>query len=212
MEKSEIRKKIESEVLQVFARQMGKRIVPAAASNRHIHLCREDVDRLFGIGYMLTPIRNLSQPGQFACKESVAVCGPKGTIENIRVLGPERKETQVEISVTDSFRLGIDAVVRMSGNLEGTPGAKLIGPRGSIEITKGVIVSARHLHLSSKQAQSYSLKDGETISLRSGGQRSVLFDNVIVRAGGGHEMEVHLDTDEANAAMIKNGDYMEIVG
>ena len=212
MDKSEVRRLVEKEVLQAFAKQTGRRIVPAASSNRHIHLCRKDVEQLFGEQYKLNPVRALSQPGQFACSEMLTVCGPKGKIEKVRVLGPERPDTQIEISVTDSFRLGIKAVVRMSGDLTGTPGARLIGPQGSVELEQGVIVSARHLHLSAEQAAAYALKDGETVRLRYGGERSTLFENVVVRAGDGHEMEVHLDTDEANATMLKNGDYMEIDG
>ena len=211
MEKTAIRKIVESEVLRSFARQTGRRAVPAAASNRHVHLCREDVERLFGNGYRLTPLRALSQPGQFACEEVLTLHGPKGKLERIRVLGPERPETQVELSVTDCFRLGVRPDVRMSGDLEDTPGGRLTGPAGTVELQKGVIVSARHLHLSAAQAEEYSLKNGDTIRLRAGGQRAAVFENVIVRSGDGHEMEAHLDIDEANAAWIKNGDYVEII-
>lgn len=211
MVKTEIRKKIEFEVVKTLAQQTGRRLVPAASSNRHVHLSRVDVEALFGTGYALTNLRPLSQPGQFACEELVTLRGPKGSIGNIRVLGPERKETQVEISVTDSFRLGIQPVVRMSGELENTPGGLLIGPEGSVELKKGVVVAARHLHLSAAQARDYKLQNGDVIKLRYNGLRPVVLENVIVRSGDGHEMEVHLDTDEANAALIKNGDYMEII-
>jgi putative phosphotransacetylase len=211
MVKTEIRKKIESEVIKILAQQTGRRLVPAASSNRHVHLSRADLETLFGAGYSLTELRPLSQPGQIACEETVTLVGSKGSIAGIRVLGPERKETQVEVSVTDSFKLGIKPVVKMSGELDNTPGAKLIGPRGSVELQKGVIVAARHLHLSADQARGFNLQNGDVVKLRYNGFRPVIFENVIVRSGDGHEMEVHLDTDEANAALIKNGDYMEII-
>lgn len=211
MIKTEIRKKIEAEVIQILAQQTGRRLVPAAGSNRHVHLCRADVEALFGTGYVLTQLRPLSQPGQYACEELVTLQGPKGSISKIRVLGPERKETQIEISVTDSFKLGIKPVVKMSGELENTPGGKLIGPKGSVELQKGVVVAARHLHLSADQAKKYNLQSGDVVKLKVNGFRPVVFENVIVRSGDDHEMEVHLDTDEANAAFIKNGDYMEII-
>ncbi len=211
MVKTEIRKKIESEVIKILAQQTGRRLVPAASSNRHVHLSRADLETLFGAGYSLTELRPLSQPGQIACEETVTLVGSKGSIAGIRVLGPERKETQVEISVTDSFKLGIKPVVKMSGELDNTPGAKLIGPKGSVELQKGVIIAARHLHLSADQARGFNLQNGDVVKLRYNGFRPVIFENVIVRSGDGHEMEVHLDTDEANAALIKNGDYMEII-
>lgn len=212
MTETEIRKKVEEEIIILLARQTGKRLVPAAGSNRHVHLSRADLEVLFGAGYVLKRLRSLSQPGQFACEEMVTLKGPKGSIGNIRVLGPERKETQVEIAVTDSFKLGIKPVVRMSGELENTPGGTLVGPNGSVELKKGIIVAARHLHLSAGQATGLNLKNGDVVKLKSYGVRPLIFENVIVRAGDGHEMEVHLDIDEANAAFIKNGDYLEIVG
>ncbi len=211
MTETEIQKRIETEIIIFLARQTGKRFVPTAGSNRHVHLYRADLDVLFGAGYALKQLRPLSQPGQFACEETVTLRGPRGNIDNIRVLGPERQETQVEISVTDSFKLGIMPVVRMSGELANTPGGILIGPNGSVELHKGIIVAARHLHLSADQAEGLSLKNGDVVKLKVNGMRPVVFENVVVRAGDGHEMEVHLDTDEANAAFIKNGDYMEII-
>ena len=169
------------------------------------------MDRLFGPGSELTEVRPLSQPGQFAAKEMVTLVGPKGKIEKIRVLGPIRKQTQIEISVTDSFLLGIKPAVRLSGDLAGTPGAVIIGPAGQIEVPEGVIVAARHLHMSEREAAVYGLHDKDVVTLASSGDRAVLFENVIVRCGSGHELEVHFDTDEANAAQLKNGSILEIV-
>ena len=211
MDKSELKTKIRNQIIKAVSRALNVRLIPAAASNRHAHLTKQDIEKLFGEGYKLEVLKPLSQPGQFAAKETVTLTGPKGSISGIRVLGPARPETQVEISVTDSFKLGIKPVVRMSGKLDGTPGGKLTGPKGSAEIQNGVIVSARHIHMSDDEAAEYGLKNGDVVALKSFGERSVIFENVLIRSGRGHEFEVHLDVDEANAAMIKNGDVMEIV-
>ncbi len=207
----DIKMAVKTEVILAFGRTTGRRFVQAAVSNHHVHLCQADIDRLFGQGYQLTPLKPLSQPGQYAAKETVTLTGPKGSIKGIRVLGPARPDTQVEVSVTDSFKLGIKPVVQMSGNIEGTPGGLLEGPAGKAEIAKGIMVSERHLHLSEDQAKALCLQDGQAVSLKTFGPRPVIFENVIVRSGAGHYMEVHLDMDEANAALLKNGDIMEIV-
>ncbi len=211
MDQNELMKIVRNEVILAVGKTVGKRFVPAAVSNRHVHLSRADIDKLFGAGYELTPIKPLSQPGQFAAKETITLHGPKGSIAGIRVLGPARPDTQIEISVTDSFKLGIKPVVCMSGKVEGTPGGRIESQFGSAEISRGVMVSARHLHLSAAQAERLNLKDGQVISLRSTGERAIVLENVIVRSGEGHDLEVHLDMDEANAAIIKNGDLLEIV-
>lgn len=210
MDKAELSKIIRNAVMAAMCKE-GAYAVPVASSNKHIHLSREDVDRLFGVGYELKKLRALSQPGQFACQETLTFEGPKGQLQKLRVLGPERRETQVELSVTDCFKAGVKPVVRMSGELEGTPGGKLIGPAGETVLQKGVIVAERHLHMSAAQAEAYGLKNGDVIKIRKEGARPVVFEGVKVRCGSGHELEVHLDTDEANAALIKNGDLMEIV-
>ena len=129
----------------------------------------------------------------------------------MRVLGPERKDTQVEIALTDSFKLGVKAPVRMSGKVENTPGCTLVGPAGSVELSQGVIIAARHLHISKEQSELFGLKDGQIVSLRSGGPRSAIFENVVVRAGDGHTYEVHLDTDEANAVAMSGSPMMEVL-
>ena len=210
MDKTELSKLIRNAVMAAMCKE-GTYVVPVASSNKHIHLSREDVEKLFGAGYELKKLRDLSQPGQFACQETLTFEGPKGRLENLRVLGPERKETQVELSVTDCFKAGVKPVVRMSGELENTPGGKLIGPAGEADLKKGVIVAERHLHMSGPQAEAYGLKNGDVVKIRKEGARPVVFEGVKVRCGNGHELEVHLDTDEANAALIKNGDLMEIV-
>ena len=174
--------------------------IPVGISNRHIHLSKEHVEVLFGKGYELTPFKDLSQPGQFACEERVTVVGPKKELKNVSILGPVRKETQVELSLTDARSIGIAAPVRESGKVEGTPGCKLIGPAGEVELEYGVMLALRHVHLSPAQAEEAGVKDKDIVSVRIEGERGLVFDNVLVRAGSKHEREVHLDTDEGNAA------------
>lgn len=209
-DKQDIELTVRAAVLTEFANQK-QYYIPAAVSNRHVHLAREHIEILFGKNYELNSIKELSQPGQFACGETLLLKGTKGEIDKLRVLGPPRPESQVEISITDSFGLGIKPVVRLSGDLEGTPGCVLVGPRGEVQLQKGVIVSLRHLHISTRQGKAYGLKTGDIINLKKTGPRGIVLNQVHVRCGEGHELELHIDTDEANAANIKNGDYLEIV-
>jgi putative phosphotransacetylase len=207
----ELKRKIREIILLALYNNTGKKYVPVSISNRHIHLSRHDLDILFGQGYELTVDRWLVQPGVFAAKERVAIVGSKGRIDNIRILGPLRPDTQVEVSVSDSYILGIDQDLRMSGDVSNSPGVRLVAAQGQVDIPEGAIIAARHLHLSDEQAKAMQLKNGQSVLLRKAGGRGVIFDNVIVRSGQGHELEVHLDTDEANAAMISNGDIMEVI-
>lgn len=174
--------------------------VEVGLSNKHIHLSQEHLDILFGEGYQLTPKKDLVQPGQFASEETVDVVGPKTTFKNIRVLGPVRPETQVEISMTDARALGIKAPMRESGKLDGTPGCKLVGPCGELELEQGVMIAWRHIHLNDEQAAEAGVKDGDIVSIKVEGERGLTFDNVLVRVGPKHFREAHLDTDEGNAA------------
>jgi len=185
--------------------------VKVALSNRHLHLKAEDIEKLFGKGHELTVFRALVQPGQFACEEKVDVVGPKGTLKGMRVLGPARPETQVELAMTDARAVGIKAPVRESGKLAGTPGCKLIGPAGEVDIGHGVIIALRHVHLSPEQALEAGVKDKDIVALKIGGERGVIFDNVLIRAGEAHEREVHLDTDEGNAAGCDVDTIAEII-
>ncbi|HEX7714043.1 MAG TPA: phosphate propanoyltransferase [Bacillota bacterium] len=180
--------------------------VSVGISNRHIHLCQADLETLFGKGHQLTPKKDLSQPGQFASEEMVNLVGPKGTIAKVRVLGPVRPQSQVEISRTDSFGLGIKAPVRESGVIDGTPGITLEGPAGKIELKEGVIIALRHLHLHTDEAKVMGLKDKDWISVKFEGEREVTFGHVLVRVGPKYAMDLHIDTDEANAAALNNGD------
>lgn len=179
--------------------------VPIALSNRHCHLSREAVDILFGKDYQLTPLKALSQPGQYASEECIDVQGPKGEIKKIRVLGPERSACQVEILASDSYKLGVPIVIRDSGDLEGTPGCTLVGPKGTLEIKEGVIVAARHIHMSLEEAEEFGVKDGDLVKLEVPGVRGLVFDNVLIRAKSTYALECHVDTEEGNAAGAKNG-------
>ena len=174
--------------------------VKIGLSNKHLHLCQADLETLFGAGHQLTPKKDLVQPGQFAAEETVDIVGPKKTLSGVRALGPVRAETQVELALTDARSIGIKAPVRESGKLEGTPGCKLVGPCGEVELTHGVIAALRHVHLNDEQAAEAGVKDGDWVSIKIEGERGLVFDNVLVRAGAKHEKEVHLDTDEGNAA------------
>lgn len=186
-------------------------LVPVGVSNRHAHLSQNDVDRLFGIGYQLTSIKELSQPGQFACKETVTVCGPKGVIEKIRIIGPVRKETQVEILAGDSFKLGIKTNLRLSGDLKGTNPITIIGTNGSVEIPEGVIVAKRHIHMASHHAEKFDVYDGEVVSVKVDGDRGGLYGNVVVRVIKDSTLELHVDTEEANAMSITSATKVKIV-
>lgn len=185
--------------------------VPVGLSNKHLHLSQADLETLFGKGYELHPTKPLKQPGQFASEEKVDIVGPKNTLKGIRVLGPVRKETQIELAMTDARTIGVKAPVRESGKLEGTPGVKLVGPAGEVELDHGVIVALRHIHLSAAQAKEAGLSDHQVVSVKVPGERGLIFDNVLVRAGDGHEREIHLDTDEGNAAGLANDVEVEII-
>ena len=155
--------------------------LPIALSNKHVHLSQADVDVLFGEGYQLTPFKPLSQPGQYACEEKVTVVGPKGQ-QTMRVLGPVRPESQVEVSLADARGLGLSVPVRQSGDIDGTPAFKLVGPNGEVECEKGIIVAARHIHMSLEDAEKFGVKDKDVVSVKTEGLRGLTFHNVLVRA------------------------------
>ena len=177
-----------------------KKEVLVEISARHVHVSEEHLEILFGEGYELTKKKDLSQPGQYAANEKVDVIGPRGTLAAVRILGPFRPETQVELSMTDARAIGIKAPIRESGVLEGTPGCKLVGPCGEVEIDHGVIVALRHVHLNPQQAEEAGVKDKDIVCLKVGGERGLIFDNVLIRSGSAHKAECHFDTDEGNAA------------
>jgi len=187
------------------------RTVPVALSARHVHLSKEHVEALFGPGYRLRPQAELSQPGQFAAMECVEVVGPRRSIPGVRVLGPPRGTTQVELSISDGVLLGIALPNRLSGNLDGTPGVHLMGPRGAVKLRHGAIAAARHLHATPADAERLGLRDGQKVYARLLGARGIIFDEVVVRVADAALLELHLDTDEGNAAGVKTGDRAEIV-
>ncbi|SHE88537.1 phosphate propanoyltransferase [Desulforamulus putei] len=180
--------------------------VTVGISARHVHLSREHVETLFGPGYELKPMKDLSQPGQFAAEETVTVVGPKGVIEKVRVLGPERKQSQVELSISDCFKIGIKAPLRDSGDLAGSASVTLVGPVGSVTLKEGAIIAARHIHMHTSDAEKYGLEDGDRIYVRAKGPRGIIFGDVLVRVGDNHKLEMHVDTDEGNAVGLRNGD------
>ena len=182
-----------------------KLFVEVEASGRHVHLSQQDLENLFGVGYQLTPAKDLSQPGQYACKERVTITGPKGSIKNVIILGPVRKVSQVEVSLTDALALGIKVPVRMSGDIEGTPGITVTNESRSIELKQGVIVAQRHLHITPEDAQKFGVKDGEIIKVKVFGGRPLIFDDLVVRVSKDFHTDVHIDYDEANACGYTKG-------
>ena len=185
--------------------------VPIGVSARHIHLSNEHVRTLFGEGADLTVLKPLSQPGQFAANETVAVYGPKGSFAKVRILGPARKETQLEVSRTDAFTLGLNPPVRESGKIEGTPGVRIVGPAGEVTVDKGVIVAARHIHFHTSDAEKWGIADKQMLRVRVGGERGVVFEQVLARVHDQYALDMHIDTDEGNAAGIGTGDFGEII-
>lgn len=186
--------------------------VPVGVSNRHIHLTKEDLETLFGKGYELTPLKDLSQPGQYACKELLTLVGPSlRPIENVRVLGPLRSKSQVEISATDSYVLKVKPPVRESGNHEGSAGITIVGPKGVVVLKQGCIIANRHIHMSPEDAARFCVKDGDTVTVDVAGTRRTRWYDVQIRVSKDFRLEMHVDTDDANAAGIGNGAKVKIV-
>lgn len=186
-------------------------LVPVGVSNRHIHLSQEHVEALFGPGYQLTKKKEL-MGGQFACNECCTIVGLKlRAIENVRVLGPARKRTQVEISSTDARKLGINVPVRESGDIEGSAPIAIIGPKGAVYCNEGCIVAARHIHMSPADAAACGVNDGDYVSVKVDNERGTTFNNVKIRIDESFTLEMHIDTDEANASEIKQGDKVAVI-
>lgn len=185
--------------------------VPIEISNRHVHLTQEHVETLFGSEYTLTLAKALSQPGQFACEETVTLVGTKGSLNEVRVLGPVRKQSQVELAATDTFKLGVRPPVRDSGDLDGTPGLELVGPKGKVVLSSGVIIAARHIHITPGDATQQGLVDGSHVCVEISGPRGGIFDHVLVRVSQNSHLNMHLDTDEGNAFAVRNGDMVDVI-
>lgn len=218
MQEEELLRVVTTAVVQELQRMGGLPLsgsantLPVALSNRHIHLSEEHLARLFGPGYTLTKLKDLSQPGQFAAKETVRLIGPKGILQDVRILGPARNTTQVELALADGFVLGVTPPVRLSGDLQGTPGGLVVaGPKGVVELTSGVICAMRHIHMSTEDGIRFGVQDKEMVRVKTEGQRALVFDQVIVRVSPDFRLEMHLDLDEGNAAGLKNGDLVEIL-
>ena len=209
------RKVIEEIVINTVKKLMAEKDapnrVPLGVSNKHLHLTQEHVEILFGKGHQLTNMKDVKQPGQFACEECVKIIGPKGEFPKVRVLGPARNETQIELSMTDARTLGVNVPIRESGKLEGTPGLILEGPCGRVELDHGAIAALRHIHMTPDIAEQLGLKDGDCVGVESSGLRPTLFRDVLVRVSPKYAYEMHIDTDDANAAGLKNNDILKIV-
>lgn len=196
--------------------------IPVGVSNRHFHISQADLEKLFGAGYQLSKLRDISQRGQYAAHETLTVVGPRGKIENIRVVGPARGKTQLEISRSDAIALDLNPPVRYSGDLSGTSGVKVIGPKGELVLSEGVIIPQRHIHMSPADAKTFGAKDRDRVivapvaSTGSAGlpseDRTLIFDNVLVRVHESFVLDFHIDTDEANASGLRSGDKVYIAG
>jgi acetate kinase len=201
------------EALRALSRSYLTRVLEAQkqeaflveVSAHHIHLTQEHVEELFGKGHQLTKHADLSQPGQFACKEQLTIVGPKGRIERVRVLGPTRKITQVEIALTEQFRLGVHPPIRESGDIKDTPGCALEGPAGTVKLDQGVICALRHVHMTPEDALRYGVRDKSVVRVRVDGNRKVVFGDVLIRVDPSFALAMHIDTDEANAANVNTG-------
>lgn len=185
--------------------------VPVGVSARHVHLTQEHVDILFGKGYKLTKKKDL-MGGQFAANEMVTIVGAKlRAIENVRVLGPTRKKSQVEISQTDTFKLGVKAPIRESGHIENSAPICIVGPKGSVYLQEGCIIAKRHIHMSPKDAMDAGVKDGDEVSVKIDNERATIFNHVQIRVDESFTLEMHIDTDEANGSHVKTGDTVTII-
>lgn len=201
------------EALRALSRSYLTRVLEAQkqepflveVSAHHIHLTQEHVEALFGKGHQLTKHADLSQPGQFSCQEQLTIVGPKGRIERVRVLGPTRKASQVEIAMTEQFKLGVHPPVRESGNIKDTPGCTLEGPAGSVKLDRGVICALRHVHMTPADALRYGVRDKSLVRVRIAGDRELVFGDVLVRVDPNFALAMHIDTDEANAADVQTG-------
>jgi len=207
----ELAKKITAEIVARMER--SKTSIPVGVSNRHAHLTQADFEALFGKGAGVRKFRQVKQPGFYACYETVDIEGAKGRISSVRLIAPHRKNTQIEISKTDAGVLGLKPPVRDSGDLEGSSPVRVIGPKGSIEIRQGLVIARRHIHFHPLEAQAMGVRDGEIVRVRAGigGLRELVFEQVLVRVSDQFSLELHIDTDEANAAWAKTGDAAYIV-
>lgn len=214
MQENLVQKIVEEVLQQVLKNQSspphdGK--IPIGVSARHVHLAQAEVEQLFGENYQLTPKFELSQPGQFAAEETVVVAGPKGSIERVRILGPARSLSQVEVSWTDAMKLGLKPPLRISGDIQGSSPVTLIGPKGSVVLNEGLIIAQAHIHMSPTDSARFNVIDGQAVQIKVEGIRPIILSNVVIRVSERYRLEMHIDTDEANAGLIQQGTLAEIV-
>ncbi len=183
-----------------------EKTVLVETSARHVHVTKETLETLFGAGYTLTKKKDLSQPGQFSCEERVQVIGPKGSFPAVSILGPERSADQVELSASDARKIGITAPVRESGDVKGSGACKLVGPKGEVELSEGVIIAKRHIHMTPEDAEKYGMRDKQVVSVEiKSAERSLIFGDTVVRVSPKYALAMHIDTDEANAVLAPAG-------
>lgn len=186
-------------------------LVPVGVSARHVHVSAEHMELLFGKDKPLTKFKDISQPGQFAANEKVTLIGPKGMIENVRILGPFRKNTQIEIAASEARKLGVQPPVRESGRIEGSPGIQLAGPNGTVTLEQGCIVAERHIHMTPNDARAYGVTHGQKVQVKVTGEKGGIMDCVSIKVRADYALEMHIDTDDSNAFGIKQGDTLEIL-
>lgn len=221
MTKSITREKLINEITELVLRELapyikqeifkGPPYVPVSVSARHVHLQEDHIELLFGKGYTLTKLRDLSQPGQFACEEQVTLVGPKGRIERVRVLGPARKQTQVEVAASDARRLGIHPPVRNSGDLKGSAPITIVGPAGTLHLDEGCIIADRHIHMTPADANRYGVHNGQKVSVVVPGPKGGIMGEVSIRVSERFSLDMHIDTDDANAFGLKGEEWLEII-
>lgn len=214
MQENLVQKIVEEVLQQVLKNQSspphdGK--IPIGVSARHVHLAQAEVEQLFGENYQLTPKFELSQPGQFAAEETVVIAGPKGSIERVRILGPARSLSQVEVSWTDAMKLGLKPPLRISGDIQGSSPVTLIGPKGSVVLNEGLIIAQAHIHMSPADSARFQVVDGQSVQIKVEGIRPIILSNVVIRVSERYRLEMHIDTDEANAGLIQQGTLAEIM-
>ena len=215
MDQQVIQTIVEEVVHQLSRKSSLPNTIPIAVSARHCHLSKEDLETLFGKGFELTKLKDLSQPGQFAANETVTIVGPKGSFHHVRILGPTRNLTQVEISKTDAIHLGLRPPLRQSGNIKESSPITMLGPKGSIYLKEGLIIAEAHIHMHPKDADVFNVKDGEYVRITVENERPISFENVLVRVSPNYKLEMHIDTDEANAGLIttgQKGKLLKVVG
>lgn len=214
MQENLVQKIVEEVLQQVLKKQPSSQYdgkIPIGVSARHVHLAQAEVEKLFGENYQLTPKFELSQPGQFAAEETVVIAGPKGSIERVRILGPARSLSQVEVSWTDAMKLGMKPPLRISGDIKGSSPVTLIGPKGSVVLNEGLIIAQAHIHMSPADSVRFQVADGQSVQIKVEGIRPIILSNVIIRVSDRYRLEMHIDTDEANAGLIQQGALAEII-